>query len=79
MPIRTETLRLPEISNEKLFEHLKSKANPLRAEKNLKLWTDEEIKYMIHIYGANLQYIKSKFNRPGPLNGIHICHLCQVV
>jgi hypothetical protein len=59
MPIRT--LRLPEIEDDKLFEHLKSKANPIRSENNYKVWSDDEIKYMIHVYGANPQYINMLF------------------
>jgi hypothetical protein len=69
MPIRTETLRLPEIDDDTLFSHLKSTANRILSETNGKVWTDEEIKYMIHVYGANLQSINARFARPESLIG----------
>jgi hypothetical protein len=64
MPIRTETFRLPEITDEDLFNHLKLKANPLRVNNNWVPWTDEEIAYMIHVYGANLKSINNLFAYP---------------
>jgi hypothetical protein len=64
MPIRTKTFRLPEISDNDLFNHLKSKANPLRVKNNWAAWTDEEIAYIIRTYGANLKSINSLFAFP---------------
>jgi hypothetical protein len=61
MPIRKTSFRLPEISDDVLFEHLKSKANPIRLVRNWKPWTDEDIKYMIRTYGANLTLINKFF------------------
>ncbi len=70
MPICTRTFRLPEISDETLFGHLKSNANPLRSENKWKSWSDDELNYMIRVYGANLMAINSLFAYPDSPIGI---------
>jgi hypothetical protein len=54
---------------------LKLKANPLRVNKNWVPWTDEEIAFMIRVYGANLKSINSLFAYPDSPNSRVNAHL----